>query len=81
MADLLVDGSGSVFGEVAFGGDIAAKEHAPLAAAQGNGPKAITHAEAGDHLTGDTGHLLEIVGGTGGDFVFAVDDLFGDTAS
>jgi hypothetical protein len=45
------------------------------------GPEPIAHAETGDHLAGHPGHLLEVVGGTGGDFVVAVDDLFGHAAT
>merc|ERR1712010_426083 len=79
--DLTVDHCGGLLGEVAFSSDIATKEHASLRAPQSNRSDSIAHSKASDHLPGGVRDLLEIIRGTCGDLVFAVDDLFCDTTT
>mmetsp|Transcript_12990 Transcript_12990/g.36850 ORF Transcript_12990/g.36850 Transcript_12990/m.36850 type:complete len:647 (+) Transcript_12990:384-2324(+) len=54
---------------------------ATLAAAQCHLADALGHAVLRHHGLGDRGHALEVVGGAGGDFIVAEDDLFSHTAA
>ena len=58
---------------------ITAQESLLLRGAIDHGAQALREAVAGDHLAGDVGGLLQIVGGTGGDVI--QDQLLGHAAA
>mmetsp|Transcript_3657 Transcript_3657/g.4370 ORF Transcript_3657/g.4370 Transcript_3657/m.4370 type:complete len:502 (-) Transcript_3657:409-1914(-) len=47
----------------------------------GNTSDLVAHSPFGNHALGNTGNLLDIVGGTGGDHVLSVDKFFGKTST
>ena len=70
-----VDAVGDGVGNVTAGHQIAAQKNLLVAGFQGKGAQ-VTHAKAGDHLTGHRSHLLNIAAGTGGDFGMTKDHIF-----
>src|SRR5215216_8001246 len=63
---LLVDLEGDLLGVVLLVAEVAAQEHVLLLGAQHQGAEAVAHAVLADHLAGDLGGLLDVVGGAGG---------------
>ena len=78
-ADLVVDLAGDLVRVVGLGGELAAEEGLAAVVAEDARAEALGHPEAHHHLLRRLGHLLEVVGGAGGDL--AEDDLLGGAAA
>ena len=78
-ADLVVDLARDLVGVVGLGGELAAEERLAAVVAEDARAEALGHPEAHHHLLRGLGHLLEVVGGAGGDL--AEDDLLGGAAA
>src|SRR5215213_5036614 len=63
---LLVDLEGDLLGVVLLVAEVAAQEDVLLLGAEHQGAEAVAHAVLADHLAGDLGGLLDVVGGAGG---------------
>src|SRR5665647_2306037 len=74
--DLLVDHCGHLLGVVTRVADVPAEEHLAAGLAHPDRADPLAHAELGDHLAGDGGGLLDVVGRAGRRVV--EHDLLGD---
>src|SRR5215218_4816757 len=63
---LLVDLEGDLLGVVLLVAEVAAQEHVLLLGAEDQRAEPVAHAVLADHLAGDLGGLLDVVGGAGG---------------
>ena len=78
-ADLVVDLARDLVRVVGLGGELAAEEGQRAVVAEDAGAEALGHPVAHHHLLRRLGHLLEVVGGAGGDL--AEDDLLRGAAA
>ena len=75
-----INAGGGGIGAVAAGHQVAAQEHLLVAGFQGELPH-FAHAETGNHLAGDRGHLLNVATGAGGHLGVAEHHILGGTAA
>ena len=79
-ADGIVNFAGEPVGAIVAGHQVAAQEDLLVSGFEGHLAQ-ITHAEAGDHLAGNGGHLLDVASGSCGHLGVAEDHgLSGSTA-